>query len=133
MKQIILTALLVLSTFCLKSQEAADWTGNWKGSLVDGKKSILFFMVISNTDSAGYSIKMEVPEQGIKDIKPVDISVEKEALSFAVKGFRSKYKGVIKENKVIDGVWFQSGKEFVLKFEKTEGELVLKRPQNPVA
>ena len=104
---------------------AQSLDGTWKGVLSVGLQKLTLILHVSEAER---SVKLDVMEQGVKEL-PLAVNVlENDSLNVAMAQIGLHYAGRLR-NGVIEGTFSQNGFTTQLIFNK--GEVVLKRPQEP--
>ena len=104
---------------------AQSLDGTWKGVLSVGPQKLTLILHVSEAER---SAKLDVMEQGAKEL-PLAVNVmENDSLNVAMTQIGLHYAGRLR-NGVIEGTFSQNGFTTQLIFNK--GEVVLKRPQEP--
>ena len=104
---------------------AQSFNGTWKGLLSAGLQKLTLILHVSEAER---SVKLDVMEQGVKEL-PLAVNVlENDSLNLAMAQIGLHYAGRLR-NGVIEGTFSQNGFTTQLIFNK--GEVVLKRPQEP--
>lgn len=114
---LILTASIQVS--------AQSFNGTWKGVLSVGLQKLTLILHVSEAER---SVKLDVMEQGVKEL-PLAVNVlENDSLNVAMAQIGLHYAGRLC-NGVIEGTFSQNG--FITQLIFNKGEVVLKRPQEP--
>lgn len=123
MKNRIISAVFFLLSFTLLqpgAQQIHPLEGDWTGILSPGGMNlrIVFHIVQKN---GKLTATMDSPDQGVKGIPVSRVSLVSDILDLEVSSVKGMYSGKISANGMkIEGVWKQSGAEFVLNLERQE-------------
>ena len=124
MKKVIYFFLILMLTASIQVS-AQSFNGTWKGLLSAGLQKLTLILHVSEAER---SVKLDVMEQGVKEL-PLAVNVlENDSLNLAMAQIGLHYAGRLR-NGVIEGTFSQNGFTTQLIFNK--GEVVLKRPQEP--
>lgn len=126
---IILLSVLTTLTF---GQEKSDIDGNWRGTLDAGGVKLTFVLKITK-DGDAYAAKLDIPEQGAKNLPLDSITLNYKTVKFSTAQFSFDYEGTLNEKgDEINGTFKQGEASLPLNFKRAIGEeAVLKRPQTP--
>ena len=112
----------------------SDIDGAWLGTLDTGAIRLRVVFRIVNTDE-GLKATLDSPDQGFKGMPTSGVKHDGTLLRIEANSIGGVFEGTISADKnSIDGKWTQGGGTLplVLKPLKSEAELEVKRPQNPV-
>jgi pimeloyl-ACP methyl ester carboxylesterase len=109
-----------------------EFRGKWQGELsLPNKKLVLIFNIAKNPDGK-YSVTMDVPEQGAKDILSDKVITYLDSIEIKYSILRAEFIGKLqKDSSAIVGEWRQAGNTFPLTLQKNDKEFVIKREQDP--
>ncbi len=124
MRRLTLLFALIMSVAALQAQ---DITGSWNGKAELGIHRLTMVFHIEKT-GAGYSSKMDSPDQGVKGIPVDQTSFTGDTLRITISRINFTYTGILKGG-AIKGSFTQHGVTFPLDLER--GDIVLNRPQEP--
>lgn len=127
---IIFTLILAASTF---AQNKSGIEGNWLGALDAGGAKLTFVLKITKNGDDGFAGKLDIPEQGGKDLPLDSLTLENKTVKFSTAKFGFNYEGTLSENgDEINGKFSQGAASLPLNFKRANAETtVLKRPQTP--
>lgn len=110
-----------------------DEVGYWSGSLkVGGEDLQLIFNVGCEKDL--FFATLSVPQQGVKNIEATNVEVaDGEIIMEFEKGLKARYWGEFVGDSLIEGKFTQNGFKFDLNLRRSNGEVAINRPQEPVA
>jgi uncharacterized protein len=117
-----------------KAVAPSDIDGAWLGTLDMGSVKLRVVFRITRTGE-GLKAKLDSPDQGANGIETSAVKRDGTSLRIEANNIAAVFEGTISSDKnSIDGKWTQGGKTvpLLLKPLKSEAELELKRPQNPV-
>ena len=124
MKKAIYFFLILILTASIQVS-AQSFNGTWKGVLSVGLQKLTLILHVSEAER---SVKLDVMEQGVKEL-PLAVNVlENDSLNVAMAQIGLHYAGRLC-NGVIEGTFSQNG--FITQLIFNKGEVVLKRPQEP--
>lgn len=112
----------------------SDIDGAWLGTLETGTINLRVVFRFRNTDE-GLKATLDSPDQGTKGMQVSAVKRDNSSLKIEVDNIAGVFEGTISpEKNSIDGKWTQGGGTLplVLKPLKSEAELEIRRPQNPV-
>jgi uncharacterized protein len=112
----------------------SDIDGAWLGTLATGTINLRVVFRFRNTDE-GLKATLDSPDQGMNGMQVSAVKRDGSSLKIEVDNIAGVFEGTISPDKnSIDGKWTQGGGTLplVLKPLKSEAELEIKRPQNPV-
>lgn len=112
----------------------SDIDGAWLGTLDTGAVKLRVVFRIRNTDE-GLKATLDSPDQGAKGLPISSVNRGENSVKIEANSIGGVFEGTISADKnSIDGKWTQGGATMplVLKPLKSEADLELKRPQNPV-
>ncbi len=125
MSKFFTTILFLCCSVTVFSQEIS---GNWIGEInITGNKLGFSFNIIKIEN--GFETTMDIPLQGLKDVKAEQTSFEKSTLSFTYPQFQLRYEGNLNDDGEIIGMLTQAGQSIPLNLKR--GVLSLNRPQEP--
>jgi hypothetical protein len=91
--------------------------GDWSGSLKLGTISLRIVFHVA-PPGALYPATMDSPDQGAKGIPVSAVRVEGNNVTFEVSSIGGRYRGTLREDGTLEGVWMQSGQSFPLNLSK---------------
>ena len=111
---------------------AAKLAGSWLGPLKVGVIELRLVLKISVDDAGKLSAKLDSIDQGAKDIPVDEVSFRDGTLTAEVKLIKGKFVGKLDaDQQALVGTWTQGPQSLPLTLKKTEGDVQLKRPQEP--
>jgi uncharacterized protein len=132
MKIIILYTIVLLLTASVLGQEKSGLEGKWLGILDVGGSQLHIALKVAK-DGSVYAAKIDIIEQGAKDLPMDSITQTDENVKFSVAKFGFSYEGKLNQNgDEITGIFKQGDNALPLNFKRTNEKVVLKRPQDPV-
>ncbi|MCP4156385.1 MAG: alpha/beta fold hydrolase, partial [bacterium] len=130
-KQFLVFALMVVvaSVSCYAGAEPA---GNWKGTLkAPGMDLELIFKIVGKTGET-LTATMDVPLQGLKDMKVDTVTYADGKLSLGVSRLGLSFEGKPNADfSVVEGTFLQGTLKLPLELKRVDKIEELKRPQNP--
>ena len=125
---IILVSLLATTVF---GQNETDITGNWRGMLDAGGVKLTFVLKISK-NAGDHTAKLDIPEQGAKDLPLDSITLNDRTVKFSAAKFGFDYEGTLnKTGDEINGTFKQGAANIPLSFKRSNAEVTFNRPQTP--
>ncbi len=118
--------LLLFSLFLFFPVNAQDINGTWKGKLQAGSQTL---SLVLHIDTAQKEVKMDVPQQGAKDLPMVVTLLTQDSIDVGIPQAGIHYVGVFK-NGIISGMFTQY--TFVASVDFERGEVKYNRPQEPL-
>jgi len=138
MKKIsVLYFLTILLLICpgMNGQDQMDkqsLAGSWLGRITAGGVSLRIVFNLAVIEKDSLIVTMDSPDQGVKNIKLGQVTLEKEKIRISAGLMLAEYNGTIKNDTLIEGAWKQGGNEFKLDLTRLITEFTLNRPQEPV-
>jgi pimeloyl-ACP methyl ester carboxylesterase len=126
MRKNLFPAFLLLSII---SRAQPSVSGLWQGKLSVGVDLNLVFHFSQNGNKQ-WTVAIDCPEQGIKDMKATTVSIEADSVKVEVSQLHGWYKAKLLNDSVMTGSWIQ-GAAFPLSLKKTDKIAALIRPQTP--
>ncbi len=134
MKNLLLCvfALLIGFTASIFAQSETGIEGNWRGALDVGGTTLTFVLKISK-DAENYPAKLDIPEQGAKDLPLDSLTKTDKTVKFSAAKFGFSYEGNLNEkDDEIGGTFSQGAAKLPLNFKRDlNAEAAPKRPQTP--
>ena len=127
MKNIFVLIGYLAATMFAQAQPAV--TGLWEGQLKVGIDLQVVFK-ISSSGPDSLSATMDIPDQGLKNIKASSIKFRDDSLWLEIGQFKARYAGKLLGDSIINGV-FQQGIRLPLTLKKVAHISEKKRPQTP--
>jgi pimeloyl-ACP methyl ester carboxylesterase len=114
------------------ASESSHLAGAWLGPLKVGAIELRLVLKITVDGAGKMSAKVDSIDQGAKDI-PVDtIALVDGTLTAELKSIQGKFVGKLDEaQQALVGTWTQGPQSLPLTLKRTEGDIQLKRPQEP--
>jgi uncharacterized protein len=132
---VILLSLVVLQNQSMAqlSSIGSEFSGKWRGELQLPNKNLVLIFNIAKNQAGVYSVTLDVPEQGAKDILADKVTTFKDSIEIKYRNLIASFIGVlVPDSNAIKGEWKQSGKTFPLELRKNDKEFVIRREQDPV-
>lgn len=120
--------LMIMLSFSAMAQKKID--GIWEGTLHANVDIRIVFHIHPNGEN--YTVALDVPDQGAKDIPASAVRVSKDSISVEIEKIHGSYAGRITDDSTITGVWTQ-GRGFPLNIKKVREITAVKRPQTPMS
>jgi|WetSurMetagenome_2_1015567.scaffolds.fasta_scaffold00015_77 uncharacterized protein len=125
---------IVLISQNLMSQELTDYkvfSGSWLGKIPAGGATlrIIFNLTLAGKDSL--TATLDSPDQGVKNIKIGPVLLKGKEINIKAPLLLGEYKGLMKNDTIIDGIWTQRGAGTPLTLAKLKKAFSLNRPQEP--
>lgn len=106
--------------------------GNWEGALLVGAVKLRLALKISAKPDGGYVATMDSVDQGAKDVKLDEVTLEGDKVVFKHKQAGMTYEGKLNEPATaIDGEFRQGPLQIPLNLKRVDKLTELKRPQEP--
>ncbi len=123
-------SLLVILCFSIVGRVvfAQNIEGPWNSTLEYSGTTLEFQIDISKVDT-GYLVSMSVPKQSPQAFDASTVIYEDSSLFFEIAVMGVKYDGKVINEKLIEGTYYQSGRE--IEMNLTPGAVTLNRPQDP--
>jgi len=135
MKSIILFLLL---SFLLKGYvhaqdqiEKKALVGSWFGKIEINTVALRIVFNLSLIEKDSLAATLDSPDQGARDIKVGPVTVAGKEISIKAPLLLAEYKGIVKNDTLIEGSLFQAGKTMPLNLTKLKKAFALNRPQEP--
>lgn len=123
--------MLLFSLACAVAADAQTaFTGIWEGKMNVGVELRVYFQ-ISQDSSKNFIATMEVPDQGLKNIKASTLQFKGDSVYLEISQFQAKYAGKMINDSFISGV-LQQGPPLPLNLRRVQGIAEIKRAQTPV-
>jgi pimeloyl-ACP methyl ester carboxylesterase len=123
---IVLFSLLAATNYV---QGQTGLLGIWEGKLKAGADLQVVFH-FSQNDSGRLMASMDIPDQGLKNIKVTSMKSSDDSVWIEIGQFQAKYSGKISGDSLITGT-FQQGVRLPLNFKKVDHIAEKIRPQTP--
>lgn len=120
--------LLVLTIFTICEVYGQQVEGDWYGELNVGSGRLHLVFHISKTDS-GYTSTMDSPDQSVKGIPVSATDLKGDTLSLSIAALGASYKGVVRGDGEIEGVFSQNGAVLALNLSRERTKV--NRPEEP--
>ena len=127
MKQLYLLCLLV--TIASGAYAQYNATGLWQGKLNVGGGITLIFHINGDVNNI-YSVGIDCPEQGVKDMKASMVSRSGDSIIIEVNSIRGSYRGKLVNDSTMEGNWIQ-GMTLPLPLKRINEVPEIRRPQTP--
>lgn len=137
MKRIIiflLAGILLISLQTLSAQQRPDkkaLAGSWLGSISINSVKLRLVFNIKVNENDSLSATMDSPDQGAKNIAMGRVTAKSDSLIILAPMLLGSYKGVVKSDSTIEGVWTQRGQSLKLDLLKLRAAFSVNRPQEP--
>lgn len=105
--------------------------GSWLGRLNAGALSLRLVFNISGTGNDSLSATLDSPDQGAKNIKLGKVVFIDDSLKIYAPQMLAEYRGMMKNDTLIEGIWKQAGQSFNVDLVKLESVFTINRPQEP--
>jgi pimeloyl-ACP methyl ester carboxylesterase len=129
--QILTITLLLLFPASLTAQDNATANiipGSWMGRISIGAVTLRIIFNISEN----YTATLDSPDQGAKNIKLGEVSLDQDSLTISASLLMSEYRGKIVNDTLIRGTWIQAGRSYILDLKKLRATFSDTRPQEPI-
>jgi len=138
MKKLILflVAVLLFISQPLRSQETVSQdkiAGSWMGKIQAGGISLRVVFNFTITDKDSIAVTFASPDQGSKNIIIGPVIINGKEINVKAPLLLAEYKGIFKNDTLIEGTWYQAGRSAPLNISKLRQAFSLNRPQEPKA
>lgn len=128
MKKITLVVFALMISISIYAQ---DITGSWYGTLNLQGTQLRIVFNLTQTDTE-YSASMDSPDQGAFGVPMTSATFEDSIVELAIPSATIQYKGTLKEDQKIVGIFKQGGLEIPLDLSREEAQKEeVRRPQEP--
>lgn len=101
--------------------EAADFVGDWQGSLSVGGNELSIVFHIEPTDDGKLTATMDSPDQGARGIPVASVEVRGDSLRLDIRAASAIYVGrLVGDGEIIEGEWRQGGTTLPLTVERVD-------------
>jgi alpha/beta superfamily hydrolase len=124
----------ILPTHSLSAQNSFDkeiLTGSWLGTINVGGAGLRMVFNLKLNDKDSLAATLDSPDQGAKGIPLGRVILNEDKLTIQAPLLFGEYKGVIKNDTIIDGTWTQRGQLLQLNIKKLKTVFSINRPQEP--
>lgn len=132
MKQLFLFLITLILAVAVKAQNIS---GDWKGKLTVGSKSVDIIFHIFKNNSGSYNTTLDVPIQKAYNVSCNETILNGDSIIIVCKSAAMKFEAQIREAGQISGNWLQGGLIIPTKLNKNSDVAVIKkfiRPQTPI-
>jgi uncharacterized protein len=113
--------------------EMIDIAGTWKGVLTAGAREIPLVLNVSLSDDGAYNATLDSPTEGVFGIPVESVTVDGLNVIFALPVTAAEYEAVYDvDADHMSGKWKQGGASLDLMVERSEVEVIARKPQEPV-
>jgi uncharacterized protein len=130
MKKILISALLVLLSIIVSSQNFSNYTRQWLGTLNAGGAKLRIGLSVSDS-AGGLTSFLMSPDQGVMKIDVEETNIFNDTLVIKCKDLKASFKGKLNAGAdTLKGFWIQ-GRKFPLNLCRVEKLPKMNRPQLP--
>lgn len=123
--------LIFLFQYSISSAQNHDQIkGNWSGKIALPNAKLEVIFIIDTDSTVNYISKMDVPQQGARNLPVSKTMVTPDSLKLTVSIIAGSFSGKFAGDSVV-GIWSQSGAKLPLVLRKTENISEMVRPQTP--
>ena len=111
--------------------QSHDPAGIWLGELKVGAMVLRLQFNITRKNDTAFSATMDSPDQGAKGIPVGSVRLTGDSLILGMPALLGKYSGVFRGDSIVDGIWHQAGRNFLLALKRANAGVEVRRPQTP--
>ncbi len=129
---ILITLLIITQVLSAQNTVTKETvTGSWLGKINTGAISLRVVFHLSVTGNDSLIATLDSPDQGARNIKLGPVTLSGDSLKISAAVLMAQYKGIVKNDTLIEGTWTQAGSAFPLELAKLKKEFTINRPQEP--
>lgn len=132
MKKLLFIMISLISFQAISQNNAEKIQGFWQGTMSFSGKEVHIIFHIQKNDNDSLSAKLNVPEQGAKDLPMDKVWLKDSLLTITFKAAGIRYEGVFSiDSMKIKGIWKQGGTKIPLILAYTDTIKTVNHPQEP--
>jgi uncharacterized protein len=131
---LILVSVYLLFAHSISAQNILNkrsLAGSWLGTINVGANELRMVFNLKFNDKDSLVATADSPDQGAKGIPMGRVIMNDDKLTILAPLLLGDYKGTLKNDTTIDGIWTQRGLSYPLLIKKLSGAFSINRPQEP--
>jgi uncharacterized protein len=128
---LLLSTLLFTNSLNSQNIKKINLPGSWLGKITAGEVDLRVIFNFSIVGNDSLVVTLDSPDQGARNIKLGKVTKSGDSIKIVAPALLARYKGIIMNDTIIEGIWKQGVNTVVLNLTKLRIPFTINRPQEP--